>query len=122
MELVDTFDEKAFYNKDRVTELLEKDIKASEASKAIMTEVMTQKDFFSDLDDSHVLGVAGLLALNTTLESKIINEFILKFLIARKSRKGGRSRKDIVEMFKSLREEVESRFKMMREKFGGMFQ
>lgn len=99
-----------------------KNIKMSELSKGVMTKVMTEKDFFSDLADEHVIGVAGLLMLNDMLQSEEIETFVVNWLIARKSRKGGRSRKDIVEMFKSLNEEISGLKSKFMDKFGGMFQ
>jgi len=103
-------------------DIIAKNIKMSEYSKGKMTKVMTEKDFFSDVSDEHVLGIAGLLMLNETLKSPEIKTFVVNWIIARKSRKGGRSRKDIVEMFKSLNEEIQGLKSKFMDRFGGMFQ
>jgi len=114
-------EQRTSYGEDSVLDLMSKDIKANDASKAKMTQVMTEKDYFTDLDDTLVLGIAGLLSLNRILDSRVLDEFIIQFIKSRKSRKGGRSRKDLVEMFKSLREETEGRFRAFQDKFSGLF-
>lgn len=117
-----SFREKVMHEDTDLEAYITKNIKMSELSKGVMTKVMTEKDFFSDLGDEHVIGVAGLLMLNEILQSEEIEVFVVNWLISRKSRKGGRSRKDIVEMFKSLNEEISGLKSKFMDRFGGMFQ
>jgi len=106
---------------DGLLKYLEKDLEATDASKLRITEKMTDLDYFSDMSQKQIVGVAGLTALNKIVKSKILESFLEVWIIARKS-KSRKSRKEGVEMFKSLREQEQSRMDIMRDKLGSLFQ
>lgn len=100
--------------------LIGRDKEASEIAKVVLVHALIMRDAATDLSESHIAHMSILTAINDRIDSTFITSFLTAFVLYRKSL-GRKSRKEFVEMFKSLRDEDESRMGRVKELLSGAF-
>lgn len=98
-------------------EMLSLDKKSADISRIIISDKMTKEDWATDLSPKQALCLTVLEAIQLHLKSPVLNVFIEKYKIGRKS-VGRKSRKEMVEMFKSLQEQEKQQFERFRDLMG----
>lgn len=97
--------------------ILASERKASELAKIIMVKKGTENDDLSDLNKEEIAHLTILSAVQSKINSNFLGEFIDKFLRYRKSL-SRKSKKELVDMFKSLKDEEPSRVQQFRDLLG----
>lgn len=104
-------------NEDTLETVLAIDRKASELAKIILVKKGTDKDHLTDLSKDEIAYLSVLSAIQQKIKSTFLESLIDNFIVYRKSHKR-KSKKELVEMFKALKEEEPNRFQQFRDLLG----
>lgn len=103
---------------EEIAKLLKEELNAQEIALILFAQNMIKQDELSDLSEVHIVSLASLMALNSLIPCRFIENFVSSFIKFRKSHRR-KDRQEIVQMMQQLREEKETKIDKLK-KFLGM--
>lgn len=104
---------------DTLQHMVDSDKPSTDVARVVIAEALVEDDSATDLSDEQVLAFSFLEAIQYKIKSPFLGYFLTQFKHNRKSL-NRKSRKEMVDMFKSIKEEGKGRWDMLTDRLGMM--